>query len=102
MFHKYISLQIHLNCWLVANLHNKKTILYVQYFRTFCNMIFSKLYSDCFKSSSLATAGIRCAALQGLHLIEGREIPTDGNCMLSFSSDQIEMRFCFCIFDMDT
>ena len=60
-------------------------------------MSYSKLYSDCFKSPCLASAGIRCAKLHGLDLIAGRRSPSDGNCMLTFSSDQMEMRFLFCI-----
>jgi len=69
----------------------------IPYFRIYSNMSCSKLYSDCFKSPCLATAGIRCAKLYGLDLIAGRRIPTDGNCMLTFASDQMEMRFLICI-----
>ena len=62
-------------------------------------MSYSKLYSDCFKSSCLATPGIRCAKLHGLDLIAGRRSPRDGNCMITFSSDQMEMRSLFCILE---
>ena len=68
-------------------------------FRIYSNMSYSKLYSDCFKSPCVATPGIRCAKLHGLDLIAGRRSPSDGNCMLRFSSDQMEMRFLFCIFE---
>ena len=61
------------------------------------NMSYTKMYSDCFKSPCLATAGRRCAKLYGLDLIAGRRIPTDGNCMLTFASDQLVMRYLICI-----
>ena len=68
-------------------------------FRIYSNMSYSKLYSDCFKSPCVATPGIRCAKLHGLDLIAGRRSPKDGNCMIRFASDQMEMRFLFCNFE---
>ena len=54
----------------------------------------SKLYSECFKTSShdessLASFGISCAKRYGLNTVAGTEIPKDGNCMIWFSEDQM-------------
>ena len=57
-----------------------------------------KLYSECLKSPCLASAGIYTAKLYGLNTVAGRKIASDGNCVFSFSSDQMEIRFFLLLF----
>ena len=69
------------------------------FFRINSNMSSSnKLYSECLKSPCLASAGIYTAKLYGLNTVAGRKIASDGNCVFSFSSDQMEIRFFLLLF----
>ena len=55
----------------------------------------AKLYSECFDLTCLKTSAIKLAKGFGINLIAGRETEPDGNCMISFPADQLEMRFHF-------
>ena len=62
---------------------------------TFKSNTGAKLYSECSNLTCLKTSAIQLAKLYGLTLIAGKDTEPDGNCMISFTADQLKTRFNF-------